>query len=292
MSETGARQPREDGAEPEAEPAPERPFTDILCAVDGTRGSLAAVEQAAVLAGPHGHLTLLAVTAVTGAGAYRSAAISPPRAEHIMERAVEIAERLEVPCTAAIDPAGPPPRVILERAAEHELLALGAPSASWLGGELLDGVAHAALDSLKGPVLACRTLLAGGLGFAERILVASDGLDGSDRLVELAGELARAHGASVILLHATDKDSPARSHRVEEQARRLEASLDRAGEVRLETGGAAEAIVQAAREAESSLVVMGSRGLSGLRALGSVSRRVVHGAHCSVLLMPPECLRE
>jgi len=168
MSETGARQPREDGAEPEAEPAPERPFTDILCAVDGTRGSLAAVEQAAVLAGPHGHLTLLAVTAVTGAGAYRSAAISPPRAEHIMERAVEIAERLEVPCTAAIDPAGPPPRVILERAAEHELLALGAPSASWLGGELLDGVAHAALDSLSGPVLACHTLLAGGLGASER----------------------------------------------------------------------------------------------------------------------------
>jgi hypothetical protein len=36
---------------------------------------------------------------------------------------------------------------------------------------------------------------------------------------------------------------------------------------------------------------MGSRGLHGLRANGSVSRRVVHEARCSVLLIPPERLR-
>jgi nucleotide-binding universal stress UspA family protein len=35
---------------------------------------------------------------------------------------------------------------------------------------------------------------------------------------------------------------------------------------------------------------MGSRRLEGLRAMGSVSRRVVHQAHCSVLLVPPETL--
>jgi nucleotide-binding universal stress UspA family protein len=36
---------------------------------------------------------------------------------------------------------------------------------------------------------------------------------------------------------------------------------------------------------------MGSRRLEGLKALGSVSRRVVHEAHCSVMLMPPERLQ-
>jgi len=48
-------------------------FTNILCAVDGTRASTAAVKLAASLAGPDGHLTLLAVTAVSGSGAYATA---------------------------------------------------------------------------------------------------------------------------------------------------------------------------------------------------------------------------
>jgi nucleotide-binding universal stress UspA family protein len=37
-------------------------------------------------------------------------------------------------------------------------------------------------------------------------------------------------------------------------------------------------------------VMMGSRRLGGLRAIGSVSRRVAHDAPCSVLLVPPEQL--
>ena len=38
-------------------------------------------------------------------------------------------------------------------------------------------------------------------------------------------------------------------------------------------------------------MVMGSRRLGGLKAIGSVSRRVAHDAHCSVLLVPPERLQ-
>ncbi|MGC2373330.1 MAG: universal stress protein [Solirubrobacteraceae bacterium] len=37
-----------------------------------------------------------------------------------------------------------------------------------------------------------------------------------------------------------------------------------------------------------SRVVMGSRRLRGLRALGSVSRHAAHDAPCSVPLLPPE----
>ena len=42
--------------------------------------------------------------------------------------------------------------------------------------------------------------------------------------------------------------------------------------------------VHALTGAGGDLVVVGSRGLSGLRALGSVSERVAHGAHASVLV--------
>ena len=43
------------------------------------------------------------------------------------------------------------------------------------------------------------------------------------------------------------------------------------------------ALVEAARDAD--LLVVGSRGLYGLKALGSVSERVAHGASCSVLVV-------
>ena len=36
---------------------------------------------------------------------------------------------------------------------------------------------------------------------------------------------------------------------------------------------------------EVDLLVVGSRGLRGVRALGSVSERVAHQAHCSVLVV-------
>lgn len=266
-------------------------FADVLCAVDGTRRSYDAVEQAAVLAGPQGHLALLAVTAVTGSGAYKGAAISPPRVAEILERAAGIADDAQVPFTTVIDPAGPPSQVILDRAASHDLLALGAPAGSRLGGMFIEGVAESALGSFTTPLLAARSLPPGERRFAQRILVASDGLDGSDELIDLAGRLARVHDASVILLHAIGVESHSHPHRIEEQARLLGDALDGSSEVRVEVGGAAEAIVRAAEGEAVSLILAGSRRLDGLRALGSVSRQVVHEAPCSVLLVPSERLR-
>lgn len=45
----------------------------------------------------------------------------------------------------------------------------------------------------------------------------------------------------------------------------------------------------AASAADADLLVVGSRGLHGLKSLGSVSERVAHQAECSVLIVrePP-----
>jgi nucleotide-binding universal stress UspA family protein len=43
------------------------------------------------------------------------------------------------------------------------------------------------------------------------------------------------------------------------------------------------ALLEAARDAD--LLVVGSRGVTGLRALGSVSERVAHRAPCSLLVV-------
>jgi nucleotide-binding universal stress UspA family protein len=283
MTDTGATQSQQ--ASPVAQSG--RVFADILCAVDGTHRSYAAVEQAAALAGPQGSLTLLAVTAVRGSGKYQHAAISPERAERVLEHAARIAEQAPVPCTTTVDPGSPAPQVILEQAAHHDLLALGAPTDSML----VDSVTHSVESSSPVPLLAARELAEGTDRFAARIVVASDGLDGSDELVALVGRLAREHAAGVTLLHAVGVESRARPHRISEQVRSLDATLRATSDVRVEAGDAPGAILQAARDTSASLIVMGSRGLTGLQAIGSVSRRVLHEAHCSVLLMAPDRLR-
>jgi len=261
-------------------------FADILCAVDGTRGSCAAVEQAAALAGPDGRLTLLAVTAVEGAGAFRNAAISPARAEHLLEHAAGLAREAGVGSTQVVDPASPAAQVILDRAADHDLLAIGAPVTSWFGGMLIGGVADTALGSFTAPLLVAHPTRAGH-DFARHILVATDGLEGSDEVVKLAGRLARSQQASVVLLNAVGVESSSSPHAIQTQVHNLELALGGAVETQILAESAHDAIVEAAKATGASLIVMGSRRLDGLRALGSVSRRVVHEAHCSVLLLAP-----
>ena len=123
-----------------------------------------------------------------------------------------------------------------------------------------------------------------------RILVASDGREESDALVELAGELAQAQAAGVTLLHVLGRKSQVRSARIQRQAQELELLLDGNSDARIEQGNPRSLVLEAADEVHASLVVMSSRRLKGLHAVGSVSRRVVHQAHCPVLLVPPEGL--
>jgi nucleotide-binding universal stress UspA family protein len=67
----------------------------------------------------------------------------------------------------------------------------------------------------------------------------------------------------------------------------LQLALPNTGEPYIEPGKAWDVILDAAERTKAALVVIGSRRLNGLHAFGSVSRRVVHDAHCSVLVIPP-----
>src|SRR5271165_2800266 len=109
----------------EAAPMGKAMFADILCAIDGTEESLAAVEQAAMLAAPGGHMTLLEVTSFESEGSYRGPAILPAQATRILNRAVQTAEKSGVPFTVEVDPETPPSQVVLDWAAKRDLLALG-----------------------------------------------------------------------------------------------------------------------------------------------------------------------
>jgi len=265
-------------------------FPRILCSVDGTRAGYAAVHQAARLAGAAGELTLLVVTAPTGGGAFSYAAVSPRRAERLLDESERIARKAGAKeIVRLVDPGSPAPRVILERAAMHNLLALGAPVRSWIGDLFLDGVAVAALGSLNHPLLAVPAR-AESLHPDARILVASDGTDSSDRAVEIAGLLARSDGSEIAFVHAIASESHEHPHHVQEQIRRLAAATGREVTKFIEPARPRAAIIAAVEACNPWLLVMGSRHVEGLAVIGYVSRQVVHDAPCPVLLVPPEDL--
>jgi nucleotide-binding universal stress UspA family protein len=268
-------------------------FSDILCAVDGKEGGYSAVEHAVALAGKQGRVTSLLVTSYRSGGAHRSPAIGPSRATEILDHARRIAREAGVPFEDEVDPGSPPARVILDWSTRYELLALGAPASSWPARLLSVGVGDKAIGGFSSALLVARPL-AEGRRFGDRIVVASDGSESSRSLVDVAGRLAGPHGADVTLVHALGRD-PIKHGDLGERERVLqeqEQMLARAcapgtSELQIKPGRAAGTIVSAASEADASVVVMGSRRLDGLRALGSVSRRVAHQAGCSVLLVPP-----
>ena len=134
------------------------------------------------------------------------------------------------------------------------------------------------------------------------ILLATDGSAHARRAARLAADLARRYGARVIVVTAFDPiprdlGSPyqedlmaRRTASAEAIAREAGQMLDEAGvahEEEVLEGPAADAILRVARVRGCDLIVVGSRGVSPLRAmvLGSVSQRVTAEAPCPVLIV-------
>ena len=79
---------------------------------------------------------------------------------------------------------------------------------------------------------------------------------------------------------------PERYREVQKQLTAIEQATGSSPTVFDNPGHVAERIGEAARAAQSSLIVIGRRGVGGVKALGSVSERAVHRAPCSVLVVP------
>ena len=136
-----------------------------------------------------------------------------------------------------------------------------------------------------------------------RILVPVDFSDHSARALETAQELAKAFDATLLLLHCYQVNPGAVSpygivlpegfdREVREAAaRRLEEWRDKAAatglevEAHLSSTFPSMGIADAATEEKADLIVMGTRGLSGLKhvLLGSVAERTLRTAPCPVL---------
>jgi nucleotide-binding universal stress UspA family protein len=253
------------------------PFTSVVAGIDGSPEAVEAARQATVLATPGAHIELVAafnvaapIIGVTGMAVplYFDEDSAREAAERAAAAAVRTVGRADAVRTVA---AGPAWDVLLEAAHDPgTLLAVGSHGVGRLRGIVLGSTATAVVHKATAPVLVAR---AAGPSFPTRIVVGVDGSPESAAAFAVARELAERHGAGLwpVIVHG---------------GRRIDVTAARAilgGDHEETTGDPATALVAAA--AEGDLLVVGSRGLHGVKALGSTSERVAHEARCSVLVV-------
>lgn len=245
----------------------------VVCAVDGSPPSLVALRQGARLAG-NGQVDIVTVAdrsiAVHAGWAMSDVLEKVEReAQDALAGAESVAESAEATVLH-----GDPARSILEyvQSRAATLVAVGARGHSRVGGIMVGGVAATLLHSAPCSVLMAREGQAPD-AFPERILVGVDGSETAGLAAEVAQGLAARFGSELVALAAT-------------KGKTIDVAAARAscpGAFEEYPKSPVAALVETSADAD--LVVLGSRGLHGLKALGSVSERVAHRAKCSVLVV-------
>jgi nucleotide-binding universal stress UspA family protein len=149
---------------------------------------------------------------------------------------------------------------------------------------MVGSTATAALHRTDVPLLVARPL-DDAHRLLDRILLAVDGSESSSGAARLAAALAGRSGSSEVQLIAPETLDPERRRAIAGAAAEIRLATGVEPVVLDESGSAHRAIVRAASEQRTTLIVMGSRGLHGASALRSVSERVGHEAPCSVLVV-------
>jgi nucleotide-binding universal stress UspA family protein len=257
-------------------------FDRIVCGVDGTDESREAVAQVARLGHPSSRVFLCSVW-------YNGAAISlgwsPPIAgtaafpKNELTAAVDasrplLPESMGVETVVVEGPAGP---MMLMEARRHEatLVAVGSHDHRRLSGILLGSVATQLLHESPCPVLMARGPRD---RFPATVIVAADGSAESLRAIQVAAETAVRLGASLEAVVATGGGAT-----VDMAAIRSALAATASPDIPLREDP--DSPVAALSRLDPDLLVIGSRGLHGIRSLGSVSERVAHDARCSVLVV-------
>jgi SulP family sulfate permease len=171
------------------------------------------------------------------------------------------------------------------QAADANILVIGRRPAKDLKQRLLGDVAGRIVAEAP-----CHVLVAGWQArmWEKRILVASDGAEGSDAVAEVATQIARITRTPVTLVAAIGHEREAAAAEEDLAHKAGLMKLDGVGcETRVVKGPAPEAIARAALDVGADLVVVGShRGASLNRMIaGSVVDQVVGGLACAVLVV-------
>lgn len=265
-------------------------FSDIVCGVNGSRGSDLAARQAVGLSGYDGAVRFVAVHYTEGVGLNAMSTLGEQRADEALERAEALAERRGVPAACDLVSAPNASVALRSEAAGCDVLVIGTHRGSRAGGIALGSVVTQITHRFERPLLIARRVVHHG-AFPEAVLLATDGSAGSWPAVRVVARIAALRGAEVTVVHVPEGGGREAERRVREQLLLIASAGSRSVSLRDDPGAVPEKICEAARASQSSLLVMGRRGVRGLKALGSVSERVAHRAPCSVLLVPSDAAR-
>ena len=250
-------------------------FSRVLVGVDGSPESSEAVRQAALLATSGGALTVLAawdlappvVTPMTILPAYDA---EQEAARSAAEAAVQTARQL-LPTARTIVVRDFAAQALIDEIerAPSTLVVVGSHGQPRTVGILTGSTATKLLHDAPCSVFLARPMK----DVPRRIAVGVDGSPESAAAYAVARQLAERFDGDLMVV-------------VAEGGKRL----DVAG-VSLIAGDGFHVIrdepvpVLVAASAEADLLVLGSRGLHGVKSLGSVSERVAHRAECSTLIV-------
>lgn len=251
-------------------------FDRVVCGVDSTEAGLAAARAAARVASPLGSLTLVSVhdpTAAVHAGWSMSHVLEQLAADAkgALEEGEAETRQLHEAETRLVQ--GDPLKALLSEIEQEDATAVvvGSHGFSRAAGITLGSVSTYLLHEAPCAVLVVRGDIDLGR-WPRRIVVGIDGSADSERAHAAARELAQRTGAELRVMAAT-RDG----HLDLEAARRI------APDVEEHDAKAVDTLNVASETAD--LVVVGSRGLRGLRALGSLSERLAHSARSPVLVV-------
>jgi nucleotide-binding universal stress UspA family protein len=198
---------------------------------------------------------------------------------------------------------------ILRVAEEHpaDLIVVGCRGLSGIARFFLGSVAERVARHASCPVLVARPLR----NEIKRVVIGVDGSVFGTRAVEwvqrfpfppesafelttvLPPRQAAIHSGDLVwptLIPELDKLYEQERRAAQERLDMLVAAFDGAGKrasARIEMGDPAHSLIEVSEEQSADLIVVGSQGLSGIDRflLGSVSEKVMHYAHCSVLVV-------
>jgi nucleotide-binding universal stress UspA family protein len=246
-------------------------FKRVVAGVDGSEPGFEAARQAARLVAADGWLEVF--TAVYLVEANLAGWSATRIANELWQEAGEAISK----GTAIAGPRaeqrlvnGPPLPSLMHELTEKEatLAVVGTHGHSRLSEIMIGGVAGELLHNAPCSICVARPPAAEAL-FPRAIVAGVDGSPESEAAAAAARYLANRFAVPLKLVTAlggkdVDRD---RAHAL--------------GAIEVE-GHPVEALVESSKDAD--ILVVGSRGLHGLKALGSVSERVTHHANCSVLV--------
>ncbi len=252
-------------------------FGRVLAGIDGSPEGIEAARQAVRLTDPDGRVTLVGAWVVpppaVGLVGAEMLSLDPDSqldaARAAVRAAADALGLAEEDCSTPYGSAWQ--ALIAETQAERAtLVAVGSHGLGRALGVLVGSIATQLVHKATCSVLVARQA---GEDFPRKIVVGVDGSLESARAYAAAKYLAERFGAELwpVVAHGGGPvdiaavDSIVGHHREELQDDPVHALL--------------------AASADADLLVVGTRGLRGLKAIGSVSERVSHDAHCSTLIV-------